>query len=62
MSRYYTDNLEADVERHLDDEDAYHAALLECDFCDGKITDDSYYNVNGVIICRKCMEECRRYV
>ena len=29
-----------------------------CDYCDNYIYNNHYYNINGDIICPKCMEEC----
>lgn len=35
----------------------YEARLPVCEDCNSRITDDDYYEVDGEILCEKCMKE-----
>ena len=53
---YYTDDPVADAERYSADQDRQLARLPECDNCGYPIQDEHYYDVNGTILCRSCLE------
>lgn len=35
-------------------------SLPVCDWCGETINDDSYYDINGDIVCPDCIDDCRR--
>lgn len=59
MSIYRTDDPITDFHRH----DAEQEKMLEsCEGCDkygDAIQDDHYYNIDGIIYCPNCIDECR---
>ena len=42
-------------ERHEAEKEKALAELHHCDYCDNPITDDYYYEINGDILCEKCL-------
>jgi formylmethanofuran dehydrogenase subunit E len=60
LSTYYTADLNADINRYLDDEDSLLRGCPICDDC-GEPAQESYFDFDGHIICDKCMEEYRRW-
>lgn len=53
---YRTDCPLSDFDRWEQEKERLAANLPECDFC-GRTVDDTYYNINGDIVCEDCLDE-----
>lgn len=53
---YRSDDPNADFDRWDADRERRLAELPECDYCGDPIQDDFYYEINGDIICRGCLD------
>ena len=53
---YRTDDPLADFDRWEQERELMAADLPECECC-GRIIDDHYFDINGVVFCEDCLEE-----
>ena len=58
---YRTDDPIADFDRWDAEQAAYEARLPHCDYC-GEPCYETYYEINGEIICEECIEKFRHDV
>lgn len=60
---FYTDDPIADFRRHNAEQQKMLDRLPRCSECDEPIQDEFCYEINGELICDKCMyENHRKYV
>lgn len=52
-----TNDLDADIRRHYEEEDSRHKRLPKCDCCHDTIDDEDYYDINGEILCYECLNK-----
>lgn len=57
MSMSYTDDPVADYNRYCAKQEKEMERLPTCCECGYKITDETYYDINGECICRECMTD-----
>lgn len=53
---YYSDDPIADYNRYEADQEEQLDKLPKCDICGEPIQDDYYYNLNGDIFCKECLD------
>lgn len=54
---FYTDDPIADFERYDRERAKYEASLPKCEYCGLPVEDDYYYEINGDILCEKCLND-----
>ncbi len=52
-----TDNPIADFNRHEREKESAASKLPKCDYCDKRIDEDEYYDIEGEIVCRECLNK-----
>lgn len=57
MSYFRTDDPLADFDRYDIEQARREARLPVCDGCKKRIQDDEYFEIDGEILCRKCMDD-----
>lgn len=58
----WTDDPVADYNRHCDEQERQMAKLPKCDCCGYRVTDETYYDINGEILCEECLnDKYRKY-
>lgn len=58
---YRTDDPVADWNHYCEDQEKYKNRLPLCGYC-GDLINDDYYEIEGTIICDRCLNSCRRSV
>lgn len=58
---YRTDDPIADFDRYDQEQAEYEATLPHCELC-GEAIYESYYEIDGKIICDECIERLRHYI
>lgn len=53
----FTDDPERDFNRHDMEQARMEARLPVCDKCKKRIYDDIYFEIDGEILCEKCMHD-----
>lgn len=56
----YTDNPVADFLQYDREQAEEESNLPHCDYC-GEAIYESYYNINGEILCSKCLDDNFKY-
>ena len=54
---FYTDDPARDFDRYDMEMERRRARLPVCDNCRKRIQDDEYFDIEGEILCRACMED-----
>lgn len=54
-----TDNPYYDADCYFDEQEKLYANRPRCSHCGEHIRDEYAYNIDGKIICRECLEDCK---
>ena len=59
----WTDDPVADFHRHDAEQEKRMAKLPLCDCCGNRVTDETYYDIEGKILCEECLtDKYRKWV
>lgn len=61
MSTYYTDNLDRDIDRYLEDQDRWLRRRPRCEWCDENIQGLNLWLFNENPYCADCLEGLMKY-
>ncbi len=60
---FYSDDPVADYARYCEEQERQMAKLPVCDCCGNRITDETYYDIHGEILCEECLtDKYRKWV
>ena len=51
----WTDNPVADYHRYCDEQERQMEKLPKCHCCGERVTDETYYDIDGEILCEECL-------
>jgi len=57
----FTDDPVRDMERYMEEGEAWLRSRPVCSCCEEHIQEDSYYDINDLIICEECLDSFRRF-
>lgn len=62
MSTFYSDNLNYDIDRYLDEQDEWLRSRPKCSECEEPIQDMECYRFNDKLICENCIDNFKVFV